>query len=104
MSLSSRAVYRAVLRFSAYQPDIRLADLVPVIRVLGLTSIVVSGVRRAAGLYRKDDAVRRFFFSALGGTLFSAVVGITMAYRGFGIWALVAQQLLNAAVSHRSSG
>ena len=66
-------------------------DLVPVIRVLGLT-IVVSGVKNV-------QQFRRFFFSTLGGTLFSAVVGITMAYRGFGIWALVAQQLLNAAVN-----
>ena len=74
-------------------------DLVPVIRVLGLT-IVVSGVKNVQQAYvAKTMQFRRFFFSTLGGTLFSAVVGITMAYRGFGIWALVAQQLLNAAVN-----
>lgn len=74
-------------------------DLVPVIRVLGLT-IIVSGVKNVQQAYvAKTMQFRRFFFSTLGGTLFSAVVGITMAYRGFGIWALVAQQLLNAAVN-----
>ena len=74
-------------------------DLVPVIRVLGLT-IVVAGVKNVQQAYvSKTMQFRRFFFSTLGGTLFSAVVGITMAYRGFGIWALVAQQLLNAAVN-----
>ena len=74
-------------------------DLVLVIRVLGLT-IVVSGVKNVQQAYvAKTMQFRRFFFSTLGGTLFSAVVGITMAYRGFGIWALVAQQLLNAAVN-----
>lgn len=74
-------------------------DLVPVIRVLGLT-IVVSGVKNVQQAYvAKTMQFRRFFFSTLGGTLFSAVVGITMAYRGFGIWALVAQQLLNVTVN-----
>ena len=73
--------------------------LVPVIRVLGLT-IVVSGVKNVQQAYvAKTMQFRRFFFSTLGGTLFSAVVGITMAYRGFGIWALVAQQLLNVTVN-----
>jgi len=33
----------------------------------------------------------------LGGTLLAAVVGIVMAYRGFGVWAVVAQQLCRAA-------
>ena len=74
-------------------------DLVPVIRVLGLT-IIVSGVKNVQQAYvSKTMQFRRFFFSTLGGTLFSAVVGITMAYRGFGIWALVAQQLLNVTVN-----
>ena len=74
-------------------------DLVPVIRVLGLT-IVVSGVKNVQQAYvAKTMQFRRFFFSTIGGTLFSAVVGITMAYRGFGIWALVAQQLLNVTVN-----
>ena len=74
-------------------------DLVPVIRVLGLT-IVVAGVKNVQQAYvAKTMQFRRFFFSTLGGTIFSAAVGITMAYSGFGIWALVAQQLLNVTVN-----
>ena len=74
-------------------------DLVPIFRVLGLT-IVISGVKNVQQAYvAKTMQFRRFFFSTLGGTILSAVVGITMAYTGFGIWALVAQMLLNAAVS-----
>ncbi len=74
-------------------------SLVPVFRVLGLT-IVISGVKNVQQAYvAKTMQFRRFFFSTLGGTLLSAVVGITMAYKGFGIWALVAQMLLNAAAS-----
>jgi len=76
-----------------------MPDLVPIIRVLGLT-IVVSGVKNVQQAYvSKTMQFRRFFFSTLGGTLFSAAVGIAMAYMGFGIWALVMQQLLNAAVN-----
>lgn len=74
-------------------------ELVPVIRVLGLT-IVVSGVKNVQQAYvSKTMQFRRFFFSTLGGTIFSAIVGITMACKGFGIWALVMQQLLNVAVN-----
>ena len=74
-------------------------SLVPVIRVLGLT-IVVSGVKNVQQAYvSKTMQFRRFFFATLGGTVFSAVVGIAMAYMGFGVWALVAQQLLNVTVN-----
>ena len=41
---------------------------------------------------------KRFFFSTLGGTVGAAIVGIIMAYMGMGIWALVAQQIINIAV------
>ena len=76
-----------------------MGNLTPVIRVLGLT-IVISGVKNVQQAYvAKTMQFRRFFFSALGGTTLSAIAGITMAYRGFGIWALVAQQLLNVGVN-----
>lgn len=75
------------------------SSLVPVIRVLGIT-IVVSGVKNVQQAYvAKTMQFRRFFFATLGGTLFSAAVGIAMAYMGYGIWALVMQQLLNTAVN-----
>src|SRR5699024_10589404 len=41
---------------------------------------------------------KRFFFATLGGTLGAAVLGIVMAYCGFGIWALVSQQIFNSTV------
>ena len=74
-------------------------SLTPVIRVLGLT-VVVSGVKNVQQAYvAKTMQFRRFFFATLGGTVFSAAVGITMAYLGFGVWALVFQQLLNVTVN-----
>lgn len=70
-------------------------DLVSIIRVIGLT-IVVSGVKGIQQSYVSRNLLfKRFFFSSLGGTIFSAILGIGMAYAGAGIWALVVQQLSN---------
>ncbi len=74
-------------------------DLTPILRVLGLV-VVVAGVKNVQQAYvSKTLQFRRFFFATLGGTLISAVVGITMARKGFGVWALVAQQLTSVSVS-----
>ena len=75
------------------------AQLTPIVRVLGLT-VVVAGIKNVQQAYvSKTLQFRRFFFATLGGTLFSAVLGITMVFRGFGVWALVAQQLSNVVVN-----
>jgi O-antigen/teichoic acid export membrane protein len=42
---------------------------------------------------------KRFFYSTVGSSIFSALVGIVFAYFGFGIWALVAQRLCNDIIS-----
>ena len=38
---------------------------------------------------------KRFFFETLGGTVGAAVIDIWIAYLGYGVWALVAQNLFN---------
>ncbi len=73
-------------------------DLVPVIRVLSLT-IVISGVKNVQQAYvSRTMQFKRFFFATLGGTIGAAALGIGMAYWGFGVWALVTQQIFNATV------
>ena len=70
-------------------------ELCLVLRVLGL-QIVISGVKNVYQAYvSRTMQFRKFFFATLGGTLGAAAIGITMAYRGYGVWALVAQQLFN---------
>lgn len=72
--------------------------LTPVVRVISLT-IVISGVKGIQQSYvSRHMLFKRFFFSTIGGTILSAFLGIGMAYAGFGVWALVAQQLSNAAI------
>lgn len=74
------------------------ATLALVIRVLSLT-IVISGVKGIQQAYVSRNLLfKRFFYSTIGGTIFSAFLGIGMAYTGFGVWALVAQQLSNTMI------
>lgn len=72
--------------------------LTPVVRVLSLT-LIISGVKNVQQAYvSRTMQFKRFFFATLGGTIGAAVIGIVMAYFGFGVWALVAQQIFNATV------
>ena len=73
-------------------------ELVALTRVLGLT-IVISGVKNIQQSYvSKHLLFKKFFFATLTGTIGAAVVGIIMALNGYGVWALVAQQLFNLTV------
>lgn len=72
--------------------------LTSVIRVLSLT-IVISGVKGIQQAYvSRNMLFKRFFFSTIGGTIFSAFLGIGLAFSGCGVWALVAQQLSNTMI------
>ena len=74
------------------------SSLVSIVRVIGLT-LIISGVKGVQQSYvSRHMLFKRFFFSTLGGTIFSAVLGIIMAYAGFGVWAIVFQQLSNNAI------
>ena len=73
--------------------------LVPVMRVLGLT-LIVSGLKNVQEAYvRKTMRFKLFFRSTIGGTVFSGALGIFLALRGYGVWALVWQQLSNVTVN-----
>lgn len=72
--------------------------LTPVIRVLGIT-LIISGLKNIQQAYvAKNLLFKKFFFATLTGTAVAAVVGITIAYKGGGVWALVAQQLVNITI------
>lgn len=73
-------------------------SLTVIIRVIGLT-IIISGVKGIQQSYvSRNMLFKRFFFATLGGTIFSAFLGIGMAYAGCGVWSIVAQQLSNTAI------
>ena len=73
-------------------------DLTSVIRVLGLI-LIISGFKNIQGAYvSRTLQFKKYFFATLGGTIVAAFVGILMAYAGFGVWALVAQNLVNQGI------
>lgn len=73
-------------------------ELTPVIRVLSLV-LIVSGLKNVQQAYvSRNMLFKRFFFATLIGTITAAVVGITMAFNGMGLWAIVAQNLVNVTV------
>ncbi len=67
-----------------------------VLRVFALR-IPLTGINSVQQAYVKKKMIfKKFFFSTLIGTITSAVVGISLAYAGFGVWALIAQYLCNS--------
>lgn len=70
----------------------------PVLRVLGVR-IVISGINsiQHARIQKKLE-FKKFFLATLLGTILSAFIGISLAYFGFGVWALVAQYLTNTII------
>ena len=72
--------------------------LVPVIRVMGLTFFVNAFKSILIAYTASKMDFKKPFISAFIGTCVSAVIGIFMAVKGYGAWALVAQQMLNAVL------
>ena len=70
-----------------------------VIRVMGirLPFAAINSIQEAR--VQREMAFQKFFITTLSGTIFSAIVGIILAYKGAGVWALVAQYLTNAIVN-----
>ncbi|MGN1157362.1 MAG: lipopolysaccharide biosynthesis protein [Agathobacter sp.] len=73
-------------------------SLVAITRVLCLI-VIISGVKNVQQAYvSRTMQFKKFFFATLSGTLVSAAAGIAMAVMGFGVWALVAQKIINMAI------
>ena len=92
-------IYLIVFFLAPYIAEFYNDDsLIPIIRVINLI-LIISGVKNIQQAYvSRNMLFKRFFYSTLFGTIGSAFVGIIMAYKGFGVWALVAQQLSNATI------
>ncbi len=73
-------------------------SLTAIVRVLCLM-VIVSGLKNVQQAYvSRTMQFKKFFWATLGGTLASAVAGIIIAMLGGGVWALVAQKLVNLTI------
>ena len=76
----------------------KMPELTAVLRVMSLT-VIVSAVKNVQQAYVSRHLLfKKFFYATLCGTIGAAVLGIWMAYRGYGVWALVMQGLFNTVV------
>ena len=72
--------------------------LTMVLRIMGL-KLPIAAINSIQQAYVQRKMIfKKFFFSTIIGTIISAFVGIEMALKGCGVWALVGQYLTNSAI------
>lgn len=72
-----------------------ITQLTSVLRVLAFT-LVLGAFNSIQNAYiARNMNFKKLFFSSLGAIIVSGLMGIVLAYKGFGVWALVIQQLGN---------
>lgn len=75
-----------------------MPELVLVIRVFSLR-IPLSAFSAIQHAYvERHMLFKKYFFSTLFGTLLSGIIGIVLAFYGWGVWALIAQYFTNTIV------
>lgn len=67
--------------------------LIPVLRVLSLTLFFGAFNSIQNAIVARKMQFKKQFFSGLGAIIISGTVGVVLAYAGYGVWALVAQQM-----------
>lgn len=97
LSLAVAAILYVIIYFSApfiasfYEQPI----LIPTLRVLSIT-LFIGAFNSIQNAYVAHNMLfKRLFISSLGAIIISGTIGIVSAYSGWGVWALVAQQLSN---------
>lgn len=75
------------------------AQICPVLRVLGLIIPIqsINSIQQAS--VSRALEFRKFFYATFIGTFLSGCIGIAMAYRGWGVWSLIGQQLSNHIIN-----
>ena len=72
--------------------------LIPVVRVMSL-KLPMAAINSVQQAYvSRKMLFRKFFWATLIGTIISGIIGILMAFWGFGVWALVVQYLINTFI------
>ncbi|MGE7020276.1 lipopolysaccharide biosynthesis protein [Solibacillus cecembensis] len=70
-------------------------DFMTVLRVLSCTLFLGALNSIQYAIIEKKMQFKKLFLISLGANVVSGIAGIWMAYDGFGVWALVGQQLIN---------
>ena len=73
----------------------KIKELILILRVLSLTLFIGAVTSIQNAIVARKMQFKKLFKSSLGAMIISGVIGIIMAYKGYGVWALVYQQLIN---------
>lgn len=101
VTLGTSCILYAILFFSAPLIGVlyKAPEIVVPFRVLAL--MIFPGALNSIQLAKtsREMNFKKVFYSNIGGIVVSGVVGIIIAYQGGGLWALVAQTMLNIFVA-----
>lgn len=70
-------------------------ELIPIIKVLGISLFFYAFNSIQVAYVSKNMLFKKLFYSSLISVLISGSIGIVMAYKGYGVWALVMQSILS---------
>lgn len=73
----------------------KIDQLVPVIRILSITLFLGAYNSIQNAIISKTMQFKKLFFSSSISVIISGIFGVVLAYLGFGVWALVVQQIVN---------
>lgn len=98
--LISIVVYGVLYMLAPFMARFYNMDIfVNVLRVISLSIIIDAIAIIQKTTLEKNLQFKKNFYANIGGTIATAIVGITLAYLGLGIWALVFSQLANSLVT-----
>ena len=92
-------LYAILFLTSKYIADFyKMPELNWYVRIFSI-KILISAYNSIQHAYvSRNMLFKKFFFSTIIGTLISGIIGIGMAYAGFGPWAIIAQYLSNSLI------
>jgi Membrane protein involved in the export of O-antigen and teichoic acid len=70
-------------------------QLIPVLRITSVTLFAGAFNSIQNAIVSRNMQFKKLFFSSLGSTLVSGLIGIILAYANFGVWSLVVQQIIS---------
>lgn len=83
--------FTAPLVANFYNQDI----LIPVLRVLSLTLFTGAIISIYNAIIARKMEFKKYFFCSIVSIILSGIIGIILAYKNFGVWALVYQQIIS---------
>lgn len=76
----------------------KLDELSKIIRILSLTLFLGALNAVQSAYISRKMMFKKLFFSSLGAIIISGILGLIFAYKGYGVWTLVYQQLINQTI------